>query len=340
MNENEDKFMESLFEMYKRLRQEEEELRKKDNTQIYLGKTKKQSLLEKMWKYRQLYILLLPALIYVLVFCYGPMYGIQIAFKNYKGALGIWKSQWVGFKHFIDFFEGYYFWRLLKNTLTLSLYQLIVGFPIPIIVALILNETKRKFKKVTQTILYAPHFISTVVLCGMIVTLFSKESGVVNTLMEMAGMERVYFMGEPRAFRHLYVWSAVWQQTGWNAIIYIAALSGVDPSLHEAASIDGASRMQRIIHINIPTIMPTVIITLIMAVGRIASVGYEKAFLLQTSLNVDVSEIISTYVYKRGIVNANYSFSTAVGLFNNVINIILILVANQISKKVSETSLF
>ena len=340
MNENEDKFMESLFEMYKRLRQEEEELRKEDNTQICLGKTKKQSLLEKMWKYRQLYILLLPALIYVLVFCYGPMYGIQIAFKNYKGALGIWKSQWVGFKHFIDFFEGYYFWRLLKNTLTLSLYQLIVGFPIPIIVALILNETKRKFKKVTQTILYAPHFISTVVLCGMIVTLFSKESGVVNTLMEMAGMERVYFMGEPRAFRHLYVWSAVWQQTGWNAIIYIAALSGVDPSLHEAASIDGASRMQRIIHINIPTIMPTVIITLIMAVGRIASVGYEKAFLLQTSLNVDVSEIISTYVYKRGIVNANYSFSTAVGLFNNVINIILILVANQISKKVSETSLF
>lgn len=158
--------------------------------------------------------------------------------------------------------------------------------------------------------------------------------------MEMAGMERVYFMGEPRAFRHLYVWSAVWQQTGWNAIIYIAALSGVDPSLHEAASIDGASRMQRIIHINIPTIMPTVIITLIMAVGRIASVGYEKAFLLQTSLNVDVSEIISTYVYKRGIVNANYSFSTAVGLFNNVINFILILVANQISKKVSETSLF
>ena len=332
--------MESLFEMYKRLRQEEEELRKEDNTQICLGKTKKQSLLEKMWKYRQLYILLLPALIYVLVFCYGPMYGIQIAFKNYKGALGIWKSQWVGFKHFIDFFEGYYFWRLLKNTLTLSLYQLIVGFPIPIIVALILNETKQKFKKVTQTILYAPHFISMVVLCGMIVTLFSKESGVVNTLMEMAGMERVYFMGEPRAFRHLYVWSAVWQQTGWNAIIYIAALSGVDPSLHEAASIDGASRMQRIIHINIPTIMPTVIITLIMAVGRIASVGYEKAFLLQTSLNVDVSEIISTYVYKRGIVNANYSFSTAVGLFNNVINIILILVANQISKKVSETSLF
>ena len=340
MNENEDKFMESLFEMYKRLRQEEEELRKEDNTQICLGKTKKQSLLEKMWKYRQLYILLLPALIYVLIFDIGPMYGIQIAFKNYKGALGIWKSQWVGFKHFIDFFEGYYFWRLLRNTLVISLYGLIVGFPIPIIVALILNETGAKFKKFSQTVLYAPHFISTVVLCGMIVTMFSKESGVVNTLMEMVGLERVYFMGEPRAFRHLYTWSGVWQGMGWSAIIYIAALSGVDPNLHDAAAIDGATRMQRIIHINIPTIMPTIIITLIMRIGRIASVGHEKAFLLQTSLNIDVSEIISTYVYRRGIVDANYSFSTAVGLFNNIVNITMVLLANQISKRVSETSLF
>lgn len=322
------------------LKWEDKLLKKNDSTQTCIKKAKMHLLLEKIWKYRQLYILLLPALIYVLVFCYGPMYGIQIAFKNYKGALGIWKSQWVGFKHFIDFFEGHYFWRLLKNTLILSLYNLIAGFPIPIIVALILNETRPKFKKLAQTVLYAPHFISLVVLCGMIVTMFSKESGVVNTLLEMIGMERIYFMGEPKVFRHLYVWSGIWQQMGWNAIIYIAALSAVDPSLHEAASIDGATRMQRIIHINIPTIMPTIIITLIMQVGRIASVGYEKAYLLQNSLNVDVSEIISTYVYKRGIVDANYSFSTAVGLFNNIVNIILVLVANQISKKVSETSLF
>ena len=300
----------------------------------------KQSLLKKMWKYRQVYLLFMPALIYVLIFDYAPMYGIQIAFKNYKGALGIWKSQWVGFKHFKDFFEGYYFWRLLRNTLVISLYSLIVGFPIPILVALILNETGAKFKKFAQTVLYAPHFISMVVLCGMIVTMFSKESGVVNTLLDMFGMERIYFMGEPGAFRHLYVWSGVWQGMGWSAIIYIAALSGVDPSLHEAASIDGANRIQRIININIPTIMPTIIITLIMRIGRIASVGYEKAFLLQTNLNVEVSEIISTYVYKRGIVDANYSFSTAVGLFNNIINITLVLIANQISKKVSETSLF
>ena len=300
----------------------------------------KQSLAARIWKYRQFYLLLIPALVYVLIFNYGPMYGIQIAFKNYKGALGIQDSPWVGLKHFKDFFSGYYFWTLLKNTLSLSVYNLVVGFPIPIIVALILNETGPKLKKTAQTILYAPHFISMVVLCGMIVTVFSKESGVVNTILEALGMERVYFMGEPGAFRHLYVWSGVWQQMGWNAIIYIAALSSVDPSLHEAASIDGATRMQRIIHINIPTIMPTIIITLIMAVGNIASVGYEKAYLLQTSLNVDVSEIISTYVYKRGIVDANYSFSTAVGLFNNLINIAMLCIANTVSRKVSETSLF
>ena len=311
---------------------------KKEN--VNMKCIKKQPLTARMWKYRQFYLLLIPALVYVLIFNYGPMYGIQIAFKNYKGALGIIGSKWVGFKHFIDFFNGYYFWDLIRNTLILSVYNLVVGFPIPIIVALILNETGPKLKKAAQTILYAPHFISTVVLCGMIVTLFSKESGVVNTILELLGMERVYFMGEPSAFRHLYVWSGVWQQMGWNAIIYIAALSAVDPSLHEAASIDGASRIQRIIHINIPTIMPTIIITLIMAVGRIASVGYEKAFLLQTNLNVEVSEIISTYVYKRGIVDASYSFSTAVGLFNNIINIIMLCIANSISRKVSETSLF
>lgn len=300
----------------------------------------KKSLLSRMWKYRQFYILLIPALLYVLIFNYGPMYGIQIAFKNYKGALGIWGSKWVGFKYFVDFFNGYYFWNLLKNTLAISLYNLAVGFPIPIIVALILNETGAKLKKAAQTILYAPHFISMVVLCGMIVSMFSKESGVVNTILETLGMKRIYFMGEAGAFRHIYVWSGVWQQMGWNAIIYIAALSAVDPSLHEAAAIDGATRIQRIIYINIPTIMPTIIITLIMAVGNIASVGYEKAFLLQTNLNVEVSEIISTYVYKRGIVDANYSFSTAVGLFNNIINIIMLCIANTVSRKVSETSLF
>ena len=300
----------------------------------------KQSLKVRVWKYRQLYLLLLPALIYVLIFNYGPLYGVQIAFKNFRGALGIEKSPWVGFQHFIDFFQGYYFWDLIRNTLLLSLYSLIVSFPIPIIVELILNESGPKLKRTAQTILYAPHFISTVVLAGMIVIMFSKSTGVVNNVMELLGMERYYFMGEEGAFRHLYVWSGVWQQMGWNAIIYIAALSGVDPSLHEAASVDGASRMQRIIHINLPTIRPTIVIMLIMSIGSIASVGYEKVYLLQTDLNVAVSEVISTYVYKRGIISQSYSFSAAVGLFNNVINVIMLLIANTISRKVSDTSLF
>ncbi len=286
------------------------------------------------------YLMLLPAVVYVVIFNYVPLYGIQIAFKNFKGSLGIAKSSWVGFKHFADFFGAFNFWQLISNTLILSLYSLLVSFPLPIIVALIMNELKPKMKKFSQTVLYAPHFISMVVLVGMITAMFSKNSGVVNTVLEALGMERYYFLGEPKAFRHLYVWSGIWQNVGWNSIIYIAALSGVDTSLHEAAEVDGATRLQRIIHINLPCILPTVIIMLIMAVGGIASVGYEKVYLLQNDLNVEVSEVISTYVYKRGIVSGNYSFSTAVGLFNNVINVTLILIANAISRKVSETSLF
>lgn len=300
----------------------------------------KESLGARIWKYRQYYLLLLPSFIYVMIFNYGPLYGVQIAFKDFKGSLGIWGSRWVGFRNFIDFFNGYYFWDLIKNTLVLSIYSLLVSFPIPIILALVLNEAGNKVKKTAQTILYAPHFISMVVLIGMIGTMFSTSMGVVNTALEALGMERYYFLGEPAAFRHLYVWSGVWQNMGWSSIIYIAALSSVDPNLHEAASIDGATRMQRIIHINLPTIMPTIIIMLIMAVGNIASVGHEKVYLLQNDLNVEVSEVISTYVYKRGIISANYSFSTAVGLFNNVINVVMLLIANTISKKYSETSLF
>lgn len=304
------------------------------------GKMIKSKLAKRIWKHRDYYLMLLPAVLYVIIFCYIPMYGIQIAFKDYRMSLGVSGSRWVGLRHFKDFFNGYSFWPLIKNTLLLSMYSFMVGFPIPIIVALIINELKGTYKKVVQTVLYAPHFISTVVLVGMITIMFSLSAGVVNTVLSELGFERIYFMGSPNYFRHLYVWSGVWQQMGWSAIIYISALSAVDPGLHEAASVDGASRIQRIIHINIPCIMPTIIITLILSIGRLLSVGYEKAFLLQTDLNISVSEIISTYVYKRGIVNTNYSFSTAVGLFNNVINVILLLIANKISSKVSETSLF
>ncbi len=294
----------------------------------------------KIWKHRAFYLLLLPAVAYVILFCYTPMYGLQIAFKDYKGALGIAGSRWVGLKHFRSFFNSYNFLQLLRYTLALSLYSLAAGFPLPILLALLLNETKSRFKRFSQTVLYAPHFISMVVMVGMLNTLFSPSMGVINTLREALGMERYYYMAQPSAFRHLYVWSGVWQNIGWDAVIYLAALSAVDPSLHEAAMIDGASRIQRITHINLPTILPTIVILFIMAVGRVASVGYEKVYLLQNDLNVDVSEVISTYVYKRGVLNSNYSFSTAVGLFNNVVNIALLLMANFISRRLGETSLF
>ena len=289
------------------------------------------------WQY---YLLILPAIIYVAIWCYAPMYGLQIAFKDFKFSLGITGSRWIGFRNFADFFKGYYFKTLLINTFSISLYSLAVGFPIPIIVALILNELTPKFKKVTQTVLYAPHFISTVVLVGTMQLLFSPSTGIVNHFIEVLGGERLYFMGEPRFFRHMYVWSNVWAGMGWSAIIYLAALSSVDVTHLEAASIDGASRLQKIIHINIPTIMPTIIIMLILQMGKIASVGYEKVYLMQNNLNVDVAEVISTYVYKRGIVNANYSFSTAVGLFNNVVNVTMLLISNFISKKVTDQGLF
>ena len=203
----------------------------------------------RIWKSRQYYLLILPAVIYVLIFCYAPMYGLQIAFKDYKVSLGILGSRWVGFRNFTDFFNGYYFWNLIRNTFALSLYTLFVGFPVPILVALVVNELSGGFKRVTQTVLYAPHFISTVVIVGMITILFSPSMGVVNTILNALGMDSVYFLGDPKYFRHLYVWSGVWQDMGWGAIIYIAALSGIDPCLHEAASIDGASRLQRILHI-------------------------------------------------------------------------------------------
>ncbi len=293
-----------------------------------------------IWRHRQYYVLALPAIIYIAIFAYGPMYGLQIAFKDYRMSLGIFGSRWIGFENFRSFFSSYNFWQLIKNTFVLSFYQIIVGFPIPIIVALTLNELGNGFKRTVQTVLYAPHFISTVVIVSMTMTMFSPSAGLVNHLLEMLGMKRIYFFGSPDYFRHLYVWTGVWQQMGWNAIVYLAALSSVDPELLEAAQIDGASRMQRIMKINLPTIMPTIIIMLILRMGSIASIGHEKIFLMQTDLNLSTSEVISTYVYKRGLVNGNYSFSTAVGLFDNLINVAMLLIFNKISKKVSETSLF
>ena len=293
-----------------------------------------------IWDHRSYYLMLIPAFAAVLIFSYLPMYGIQIAFKDYKGSLGFAASKWVGLKYFESFFTSYNCWTLVRNTFALSIYSFLAGFPIPIIFALLLNEIRGRYKNVVQTVMYAPHFISLVVLAGMVIAMFSPSIGSVNTIIEMLGGEKVYFMGEPSAFRHIYVWSGIWQEMGWDAVIYIAALSAVDPQLHEAAIIDGASKLQRMWHINFAAILPTVVIMFILASGRLATVGQEKVLLLQNDLTIDVSEVISTYVYKRGILHANYSFSTAIGLLNNMVNITFLLIANWISRKVSDTGLF
>ena len=301
---------------------------------------RKKSLKTRIWEGRHYYLLLLPALIYVIIFNYVPMYGLQIAFKNFKVTLGMSDSPWIGFRNFTDFFNGFYFKNLMINTFALSFYAILLGFPIPIIVALLINELGGKFKKGVQTILYAPHFISTVVVVGMMNIMFSPTTGVINTLLNHFGIESIYFMGEPQYFRHLFVWSGNWQEMGWGAVIYLAALSSVDPGLHEAASIDGASRIQRIIHINLPSIAPTIMIMLIMRLGRVATIAYEKVYLLQNNLNLTVSEVISTYVYKMGLLSRQYSFSTAVGLMNNVVNFVILAIVNKASDKLSGISLW
>ena len=301
----------------------------------------KNRLLMRMKKHWQLYVLILPAVVYFALFCYGPMYGIQLAFKNYNALDGIAGSPWVGLTHFERFFHSYQFVKLLKNTLSLSLLQLLWGFPLPILLALCLNYArKEKFKKFVQTITYAPHFISIVVLVGMLNIFFSVNGGLVNEVVTALGFDPILFMGKERYFRPLFVGSGVWQNMGWNAIIYLAALSGVNPELHEAAVADGASKLRRVWHIDLPAIRPTIIIMLILNCGQLMGLGFEKAFLMQNSLNLGKSEIIATYVYKIGLLDAQYGFATAVGLFNSVINFILLISVNQISKKVSETSLW
>lgn len=300
----------------------------------------KMPLKEHFKRYFWLYVFVIPVVIYYIIFSYIPMGGIVIAFKRYNGVKTIWESRWVGLKWFKDFLTSPSATRVIRNTLTLSLYSL-ATFPLPIIVALIFNEVQSaRYKKIAQTIMYAPHFISLVVLISMMSLFFSPQYGFINTIIEVLGGEKYSFLTEKAAFPHMYVWSGVWQGLGWGAIVYIAALSSVDPGLHEAAKLDGASRIQRIIHINIPAIMPTIIIMLIMRVGQIMSVGSDKALLMRNDLNMEVSEVIGTFVYYRGLINHDYSYAAAVGLFTNVINVILLMLANAVANKVSETSLF
>ena len=288
-----------------------------------------------------LYLMIAPVLIYFIVYHYLPMYGVQMAFKDYHIKQGILGSPFVGLKHFKRFFSSYNFKNLLLNTLGVSIYSLAAGFPIPIIFALLLNYLKsNKLKKVTQMVSYAPHFISTVVICSMISIFTTKDTDLFNILRGLVGLEPVSFLSKPEWFKSIYVWSGVWQSTGWSAIIYISALSGVDYQMHEAAIIDGASKLQRMRHIDLPSIKPTIIMLLILNLGSMMSVGFEKVYLLQNDLNRSTSSIISTYVYEQGLVKQNYSFSTAVGLFNSVINFILLVSANTISKKLFDESLF
>lgn len=292
-------------------------------------------------RYWQLYLIMVPSILYFVIFKYVPMTNAVIAFKDYSVVKGIWGSPWVGFKYFELFFNNPVFWNLIKNTLGLSLYALVIGFPIPIILAVFLNEIKDGFfKRAVQLVTYAPYFISTVIMVSMIMLLLAPRLGVVNLALTTLGKEQVNFLGLQEAFPTIYVWSGVWQFTGYSAIVYLAALAGVDPQLYEAAKIDGASRIQRIFNVDLPGIMPVAVIILILNVGSLLSVGFEKVYLLQNPLNLATSEIISTYVYKIGLLNANFSFATAVGLFNSVINMILLVLINQFARRVSDTSLW
>lgn len=314
--------------------------KKEKNKNLLLKKSFKKELRVTLNRW-QLYIMLLPAIIYTAIFCYKPMYGILIAFKNYSIRKGIMESPWAGFPHFERLFNSYWFPIILKNTLTLSLLGLLIGFPLTIILALMLNELKsKKFRLVVQTVSYAPHFISTVVMCGMITMFLSPSNGIINKVITALGFEEVYFLQYPNWFKWIFEISGDWQGIGWGSIIFFAALAGVDKALLEAADLDGATRLQKIRYVNIPTIMPTVVVMFILRCGQILSVGYEKAYLLQNELNLPGSEIISTYVYKVGLEQADFSFSTATGLFNSVVNCVLLLIVNHISKKVTDSGLF
>jgi len=297
-------------------------------------------ILKKDW---QLITLVIPALVFIIIFAYMPMYGVQIAFRKYNVLGGITGSPFVGFDQFVKFFQSYQFMRVLRNTISLSVYGLLAGFPIPILLALALNCCPfRRFTKAVQMTTYAPYFISVVVLVGMVMQFLSPKFGVVNNVIKSLGGEEVLFMGTPRYFSSIYVWSGIWQGMGWSAVIYIAALSAIDPTLHEAAIVDGATRYKRVIHIDIPGLVPTIIILLILSAGHIMNVGFEKVFLMQNDMNLEFSEVISTYVYKVSLAAGmpDFSYGAAIGLFNSVINLSLILGVNYFAKKYSGGGLF
>ncbi|MFC3798045.1 ABC transporter permease [Cohnella sp. GCM10012308] len=292
-------------------------------------------------KHWQLYLVVLPPLLFFLIFKYYPMANAVLAFKDYNVIKGIWGSPWVGMKNFKLFFDNPIFWDLIRNTILLSGYLLLAGFPIPILLALMLNEIRSgRFKRIVQLVTFAPYFISTVVMVSIIMLFLAPRLGFANVALNHLGFDSINFLGEPGMFRSIYVWSDIWQTAGYSAVIYLAALAGIDPTLYEAAKVDGASRFQKIVHVDLPGILPTIVVILILNVGNVMAIGFEKVYLLQNPLNQSTSEIIATYVYSIGLLNANYSFATAVGLFNSVINLVLLLLVNGIAKRLTSNSIW
>jgi len=302
---------------------------------------RKKTLANRVWKMRWFYVLMLPGLIYFIVYKYIPMWGLLMAFQDYMPATGITGSEWVGLKHFISFFSSDGFYTLFKNTLMISIGSLVFSFPIPIILALLLNEVHHNvYKRTVQTLLYLPHFLSTVVICSLAYTMFSMEDGVVNNIIQWFGFERLNILMNSDTYRALYIGTGIWQNAGWGTIIYLAALAGVDIQMYEAASIEGASRLQRVWYITLPSILPVIMVTLILRLGDILEVGVEKTLLLSNAMNRDVAEVFDSYVYNRGIVSGQYSYGAAVGLFKSAVGLILVLSANWLSKKVTDESIY
>lgn len=316
---------------------------KQNNTKLSGRKDpgRRKALSVQLKRHWQLYVFLIPAVVSMAVFHYGPMYGLILAFKDYKPYLGYLGSPWVGFKNFMRFFQSNRFTQVMSNTMILSAYSMIAGFPLPIVLAVCLNYVPSvRLKKTVQNITYAPHFVSTVVVVSMLNIFFARDYGLVNNIREMLGLERILYMGSTTAFRHLYVWSGVWQGVGWSSVIYFSSLSAIDETLHDVAQVDGASIIQRIRYIDLPMLKPTIVTLLILRTGDLLSVGFDKVYLMQNSLNSPVSEVISTYTYSMGIGSQQYGYSVAIGMFESVVNLIMVLTVNQISKKLSETSVW
>lgn len=291
-------------------------------------------------KHWELYLLMIPVLAFYLLWMYGPMYGIMIAFKDFSPRKGIWGSPWIGIDYFVEFFTGPFAWRVIRNTFLISFWNLVFGFPLPIVLALMLNELRNiSFKRVVQTITYMPYFISLVVICGMLVD-FSASDGVFGAITEFLGGTPTNLLAQPQFFRPIYVGSELWQRLGWNSIIFCAALAAINPELYEAATIDGAGRFRQVFIITLPSILPTIAILLILRVGQMMSVGFEKIILLYNGLTYETADVVASYVYRKGIIDANFSFATAIGLFNSIVNFSLVVAANYASAKMTESSLF